>query len=172
MSERFGSTSPLDGIASAASIDAALHVALLALCDRSPQVLAHAVRSIEPNTPLRPAGMLCGREALEHVELSLALAHREPPGTGLTSAVIDQRSAVWVTSIADVPSFAAGPLLHRHGITSGAAFPVWVGSALAAVVELLSSVRLDPGGVTAALADTIVHELERTTEQRWAAYAR
>ena len=79
-----------------------------------------------------------------------------------------ERSPVWVPSIAKAPRFVRGELLTRHGVQSGAAFPVSVGSKIAAVIELLFFEALNPDGAIAATAASLTHELRAAAGRSWA----
>lgn len=133
-----------------------------------PTVLAHAVRATEPRAPLRPLGLLCGDASIEHALLGSALSRLVPPGTGLTRAAVRERAPVWVPSIAESPRFVRGELLTRHGVQSGAAFPVSVGSKVAAVIELLFFEALHPDRAIAATAASITTELRAAAARFWA----
>lgn len=154
-------------ILNAATVDEALNATLLGLCRERPGVLAHAVRCVEPRSPLRPAGVLCGHDAIEHAALGSALFRLDPPGTGLTRAAVRERRPVWVASIADVLAFARGSLLGRYGIESGAAFPVFVGPKLAAVIELLSFDPLERDPQTEGVATEFTAQLQAAVQRHW-----
>lgn len=150
---------PRTRFAGVASFDEALRVGLAALRHQRPTVLAHAVRAAEPRAPLRPLGVLCGDASIEHAFLGNALSRLVPPGTGLTRAAVRERAPVWVPSIAEAPRFVRGDLLTRHRVRSGAAFPVSVGSKIAAVIELLFFETRHPDAAIAATATSIATEL-------------
>lgn len=75
---------------------------------------------------------------------------------------------MWVPSIAESPRFVRGELLTRHGVQSGAAFPVSVGSKVAAVIELLFFEALHPDRAIAATAASITTELRAAAARFWA----
>lgn len=141
------------------TFDDVLRSALVGLCGDRHDLLAHAVRVAAPRLPLRPLGVLCGSAAFDYAALGSALYRLQPPGTGLTRAAVRRRAPVWVPSIAEVPVFARASLLARHGIRSGAAFPVAVGPRLVAVIELLSVHQLEPDPVVEAAAGALTARL-------------
>lgn len=155
----------MDAIAAATTLDEALRAALVALCGNRPELLAHAVRAAEPRLPLRPLGILCGQEASAHAVLGATLMRLHPPGTGLTRSAIRQRQPVWVSSIAESTSFVRRDLLVRHGIRSGAGFPVAVGSKMAVVIELFSFGRLESDPTLMAAAAVLTAELRAATRR-------
>jgi hypothetical protein len=152
-------------IGDAESFDEAVCAGLETLCWQRPNVLAHAVRAVEPRSPLRPLGVLCGEEALAFATLGSALFRLRPPGTGLTRAAVREGGPVWVGSIAQSPSLHRQDLLARYGVRSGAAFPVAVGAKLATVIELLCFDELDPTAMAAGVA--VVAELQAAAAYFW-----
>jgi GAF domain-containing protein len=66
-----------------------------------------------------------------------------------------------------VPAFAHGSLLARHGIESGAAFPVFVGPKLAAVIELLSFDPLERDPQTEVVATELTAQLQAAVQRHW-----
>lgn len=151
----------------AGSFDEALRIGLAALCDQRPHLLAHAVRAVEPRSPLRALGVLCGEEALGHAALGSALFRLRPPGTGLTRAAVRDRAPVWLPSIPDAPGFVRRELLVRHGVRAGAAYPIAVGSKIAAVVEVLGLCELDRDAVPADTVAAVTAGLAAAAARSW-----
>jgi hypothetical protein len=160
-------TMPVDVLAAAATLDEAHRAALLALCATRSDLLAHAVRAVEPRGSLRPLGVLCGEEAMAYATLGSALSRLDPPGTGLTRAAVRERRPVWVASIAEPASFVRRDLLARHGIRSGAAFPIIVESKMAAVLELLCFGSLEPDPTVEVAAAAVMTGLQAVTQRLW-----
>jgi len=158
---------PVDVIAAAATLDEAHRAALLALCAGRSDLLAHAVRAVEPKSPLRPLGMLCGEDAMAYAALGSALSRLDPPGTGLTRAAVRERRSVWIPSIAEPASFVRRDLLARHGILSGAAFPITVGPKMAAVLELLCFGTLEGDLAVEVAAAAVIAGLQAATRRLW-----
>ena len=68
----------------------------------------------------------------------------------------------------DCATFVRGDLLGRHGIRSGAGFPVSVGRKVAAVIELLSFDRLERDAATEAVAGALTAQLQAAAQRHWA----
>ena len=147
--------------------DQALQAGLVALCQEHPDLLTHAVRAPAPRSPLRPFGVLCGEDAVRHAALGSALFRLNPPGTGLTRAAVRDRRPVWMPSLPNGPTFVRKDLLTRHGVRSGAAFPVSVGSKIAAVVELLFLSELDPDDLPDARVSAVRSTLQAAAADFW-----
>jgi GAF domain-containing protein len=104
---------------------------------------------------------------MAHADLGGALARLDPPGTGFTRAAVRQRAPVWIASIAASGSFARRELLVRHGIQSGAGFPVLVGQKMVAVLELLSLDHVASDTRVEEVGRTLVDELGAATQRLW-----
>jgi hypothetical protein len=167
MAER-SSLAPPPIVVDAGSFDDALQAGLVALCHQRPYLLAHAVRATEPRSPLRPLGVLCGEEALGYAMLGIALFRLAPPGTGLTRAAVRERAPVWMPSIPETPPFVRRDLLAHYGVRSGAAFPVFVRSKIAAVIELLALRGLDRDALPDVSVAEITADLSAAATDAWA----
>lgn len=165
---RAGAFSASHPIVDAGSFDDALRAGLVALCHQRPHLLAHAVRATEPRSPLRPFGVLCGEDAFAYAMLGNALFRLTPPGTGLTRAVVRTRWPVWMPSIPEEPRFVRRDLLAQYGVRSGAAFPVCVGSEIAAVIELLALRELDRDALADATVAEVTTSLSSAAASSWA----
>jgi hypothetical protein len=150
------------------SFDDALRAGLVAVCDQHSHLLAHAVRATEPRGRLRPLGVLSGEASLEYVTLGNALFRLVPPGTGLTRAAVRERAPVWMPSIPASPAFVRRELLVHHGVRSGAAFPVIVGSKIAAVIELLFLRDVSADAFPTATVAAIASDLQDAAAHFWA----
>ena len=143
----------------AVRFDAALAAACLELVKGRPDLLVHAMWSPAEGEPLEPLGKLFGEEAINQGLLSGALFRLGREGTALTAAALRLGRSVWTATVPRFGWRGLGAVLRNSGVQSGGAFPILVGSRVAAVIEVLSLDRLQCDLASEALANDLAARL-------------
>ena len=150
---------PDPAIASAGTLADAVSAACLELCRGRPDLLVHAFLSEKDGDPLRPLGKLFGEDAINHGDLAGTLFRLGSEGTVFTAAVLRLGRPVWSSTIPRFGWHGLASVLRSHGIRSGGAFPMLIGSRVAAVIEVLSVDRLQCDLASEALADELSKQI-------------
>ncbi|MEX0702823.1 MAG: GAF domain-containing protein [Planctomycetales bacterium] len=93
-------------------------------------------------------------------------AHEFLPGIGLVGRILESRRAIWISSLADDPSFTRTAEAAAAGIHGLMAFPILLGEDVVAVFEFFSS---EPEPANDALLEVMAHvgtQLSRVVERR------
>lgn len=150
---------PLPGIAQAATLGEAVEAACHELCRGRPDLLVYAFYSRREGEPLAPLGKLFGEDAINHGQLAGTLFRLGSQGTAFTSAVLRLGRSVWTGSIPRFGWHGLASVLRSHGVSSGGAFPVQIGTRMAAVIEVLSVDRLQCDLASEALAADLAAQI-------------
>jgi len=148
------------GISEAATLADAVAAACLELCQGRPDLLVHAFWAPAEGAPLRPLGKLFGEEAINHGDLAGTLFRLGREGTAFTSAVLRLGRPVWTSSIPRFGWHGLAAVLRSHGIHSGGAFPIQVGTRVGAVIEVLSTDQLKCDLASEALVAELAPQIE------------
>ncbi len=87
------------------------------------------------------------------------------PGDGLPGRVLSTGRPVWMTEVANDPSFSRGPAAAAVGLEAGFAFPVLVGTETVAVVEFFSCSAAEPAATTLDVMTHVGTQLSRVFER-------
>lgn len=150
---------PHPAIGEATSLSDAVEAVCLQLCLGRPDLLVHALWAPRDGATLRPLGKLFGEEAINHGDLAATLFRLGREGTALTSAVLRMGRGVWLPTIPRFGWQGLAAALRAHGVRSGGAFPIQVGSRVGAVVEVLSLDRLQCDLATEALVADLAPQI-------------
>ncbi|WP_183030021.1 putative bifunctional diguanylate cyclase/phosphodiesterase [Altericroceibacterium spongiae] len=86
-------------------------------------------------------------------------------GQSMPGLVLRDRKAVWINNPDRHPELSRLALARQCGIVSACAFPIWSGDELAAVIEFLSSERIDESPENVAMMQQIGIQLGRVIER-------
>jgi hypothetical protein len=150
---------PHPGISQATTLEEAVEAACLELCRGRPDLLVYAFCAPREGEPLMPLGKLFGEDAINHGELAGTLFRLGNEGTAFTTAVLRLGRPVWTASIPRFGWHGLAAVLRAQGVLSGGAFPVQIGSRVAAVIEVLSVERLQMDLASEALAQELAGEI-------------
>lgn len=87
-------------------------------------------------------------------------------GVGLPGRVMASGSPAWIVDVASDPNFPRAQSAHQAGIQSAFAFPVLVGTEVAAVLEFFSHTTLQPDSSLLRLMSQIGTQLGRVIERQ------
>jgi hypothetical protein len=150
---------PNGAISGAHTLEEAVEAACLELCRGRPDLLVYAFWSPKEGEPIRPLGKLFGEDAINHGELAGTLFRLGSEGTTLTSAVLRLGRPIWTAAIPRFGWHGLAAALRAHGLRSGGAFPVPLGSRMGAVLEVLSFDRLQCDLASEALAAELAAQI-------------
>lgn len=149
--------------AGARSLPDALAVAAMEICSGRPDLLVYPVYSPADGVPLVSLGKLFGEEAINHGTLSASLTRLGPAGTKLTAHALQLGRSTWTAPIPRGGWGRLSKVLRNHAIQSAGAYPIVVGSRVAAVFEVMSFDLLQADLATEALTLEIAARLNRHT---------
>jgi hypothetical protein len=147
-------------ISQATTLPEAIAAACLELCQGRPDLLVHAFWAPTDGAALRPLGKLFGEEAINHGQLAATLFRLGRDGTAFTSAVLRDGGPVWSATIPRFGWHGLAAVLRSHGVRSGGAFPVRIGSRIGAVIEVFSLDSLQVDLASEALAAELATQIE------------
>lgn len=147
------------GITEATTLEDAIEAACLEICRGRPDLLVYAFCSPREGEPLTPLGKLFGEEAINHGELAGTLFRLGHEGTSFTTAVLRLGRPVWTASIPRFGWKGLAAVLRAQGVRSGGAFPVQIGSRVAAVIEVLSVDHLQMDLASESLAAELAGQI-------------
>ena len=139
------------------SVETVLETALRLICDFTDWPLGHVYfRDIDAPEPiLRSAGLWFARDEMafdEFRDLAERTAFRL--GEGLPGRVLASGACLWTPDVGLDPNFPRADAARACGLRGGFAFPVLIGSEVAAVVEFFLDRAHDPD-------ERLLHTLER-----------
>lgn len=143
---------PHAAIRDAATLEQAIAQACLEMSLGRPDLLVYAYFSPAEGESLQPLGKLFGEDAINHGELAGTLFRRGAEGTVFTEAVCRLGRPVWTSTIPRFGWHGLAACFRAHGIKSGGGFPVRLGERMAAVIEVMSTERLQCDLASEALA--------------------
>ena len=124
----------------ASSAAEAMRICIEEICGYTGWALGHAYACrLEGNAEAVPTGV-CYVDGSERFEpfLAVTAGTRFPSGVGLPGRVLLSGEAAWITDLAADPNFPRAVQAQRCGIAAGLAFPVLIGTEVAAVLEFFS----------------------------------
>jgi signal transduction histidine kinase len=124
----------------AASVEAAMQIALNRVCTHTGWPVGHAYLLDELAGDLAPSGIwhLDDAQMFETFR-SVTEATRFASGVGLPGRVLASGEPAWILDVTKDPNFPRAKLATEIGVRSGIAFPVLVGPNVAAVLEFFSA---------------------------------
>lgn len=91
---------------------------------------------------------------------------RFTPGIGLPGLVLAKRKPVWLRDVEADPDFARVKVARQLGIKIGFAFPVMIGSEVAAVLEFFAETYIDPNERLLQVVSYVGTQMGRVIERK------
>ncbi len=150
----------------AASVEAAMQIALDQVCAHTGWPVGHAYLLDEAAGDLAPGGIwhLDDAEAFETFR-SVTEATRFVSGVGLPGRVLASGQPAWIFDVTKDPNFRRAKLATEIGVRAGVAFPVLVGPKVAAVLEFFSEQAAEPDEPLLEVMGQIGTQLGRVMER-------
>jgi signal transduction histidine kinase/DNA-binding response OmpR family regulator len=154
-----------------ASVADALQFAIATICQYTGWMVGHAYLCEQegPGTRLYPSAiwyvakpeMQAFRDLTEKVELKF--------GVGLPGRVLATGTSAWIVDVSEDHNFPRAQVARLAGVRAGFAFPVLVGSEVAAVLEFFTDKAVEPDEPLLRLMSQIGTQLGRCVERDRAA---
>jgi PAS domain S-box-containing protein len=150
----------------AASVEAAMQIALDRVCMHTGWPVGHAYMLDESVGDLAPSGIwhLDDAEAFETFR-SVTEATRFASSVGLPGRVLESGEPAWIFDVTKDPNFPRAKLVTEIVVRAGAAFPVLVGPRVAAVLEFFSTEAAEPDEALLEVMAQIGTQLGRVIER-------
>jgi FOG: GAF domain len=150
----------------ASTIENAMQFALDEICAHTGWPVGH-VYLTDSTGELAPTSIwhLENPERFESLR-NVTLATRLTSGVGLPGRVLANGKPAWIMDVTEDPNFPRAKLAKDIGVKSGFAFPVLIGTEVAAVLEFFSEEAVEPNEPLLEVMAHIGTQLGRVVERR------
>ncbi|MBV9734725.1 MAG: GGDEF domain-containing protein [Acidisphaera sp.] len=146
-----------------------LRFSIVQVCHFMGWSLGHVYLCAGPEDPLGlvPTDIWFGDDADRFPEFCSATERtRLPRGVGLPGRVLESGVPAWLADVTADPNFPRAEAARRCGLHAALAFPVLVGSEVAAVLEFFAVEAMDPDAETLGTMAQIGTQLGRVIERK------
>ena len=149
----------------AETLSEAMQACLAPICNHSGWCFGHVLLP-DSGGELASTGIwyLADPERLERFRVATE-SIRFRRGAGLPGRVLARGTAAWIADLAADPDFPRIEAARASGLRSGAAFPLLIGSEVAAVLEVFADQEMQPDDATVELMAQIGTQLGRVVER-------